>query len=73
MGAADHPGTGSEETYYDRGGLLGWQVRGKPVGVAKARTVTGDIKYVLDGERQSAERPLPATCKRHVIVPAKGI
>jgi hypothetical protein len=46
---------------------------GKPIGMAKARTVTGDIKDILDGKRQPTERPIPCTWKRHVIVTAKGI
>jgi len=59
MGATDHPGSDRKEACYDRGGSLGWQVGGKPIGMAKARTVTGDIKNVLDGKRQPAERPIP--------------
>jgi hypothetical protein len=58
MGAADHPGAGRKESYDDRGGSLGWRVAGKPIGMAEARTVTCDIKDVLDGERQPAERPI---------------
>jgi hypothetical protein len=73
MRAADHAGPGRKEAYYDRRGSLGWQMGGKPIGMAKACTVTGDIKNVLDGKRQPTERPIPRTWKRHVIVSAKGI
>jgi hypothetical protein len=41
--------------------------------MAETRTVTGDIKDVLDGKRQTAERSITGTAKRHVIVSAKGI
>jgi hypothetical protein len=41
--------------------------------MAKTRTVTRDIKDVLDGKRQTPERPITWTAKRHVIVSAKGI
>lgn len=59
MGATDHPGSDLKEPCYDRGGSLGWRVAGKPIGMAKACTVTGDIKDVLDSKRQPAERPIP--------------
>jgi hypothetical protein len=73
MSATDHPGSDRKEACDDRGSSLRWQMSGKPIGMPKARTVTGDIKDVLDGKRQPAERPTPCTWKRHVIVTAKGI
>jgi hypothetical protein len=73
MRATDHPGSDLKEACYDRGGFQRWQMSGKPIGMAKARTVTGDIKDVLDGKRQPTERPIPRPWKRHVIVTAKGI
>jgi hypothetical protein len=73
MSATDHPGSNCKEACYDRGGSLRRQMSGKPIGMAKARTLTGNIKDVLDGKRQPAERPIPCTWKRHVIVTAKGI
>jgi hypothetical protein len=58
MRATDHPGSGRKQAYNDRGGSLGWRMGGKPIGMAKARTVTGDIEDVLDSKRQPTERPV---------------